>query len=259
MTRMPTVFISHGSPMLAIQDSPARRFLQGYGATLGRPTAVLMLSAHWLTARPTLSLASDPETIHDFGGFPDALYAIRYPAPGAPALAEEAAALLEQSGISVERAPERGLDHGAWVPLSLMYPDADIPVTQLSLQPHLGTEHHYRVGQALAPLRERGVLIVGSGSLTHNLAEYFGRPGDDRVPDWVSRFADWMHDTLAGGRIDDALHYRERAPFAARNHPTDEHLLALYPVLGAGGEHATVRRVHASYDGVIAMDNYEVG
>src|SRR5690606_29702443 len=173
MNRLPTLFISHGSPMLALQDSPARRFLLELGQTLPRPKAVVVASAHWETlGRPAVDFASQPETIHDFGGFPRALFEMQYPAPGAPELSARVAELLEQAGYTPGKIPNRGLDHGAWVPLTLMYPQADIPVLQVSIMRGADPAEHERLGKALAALRDKGVLVIGSGSLTHNLYEY---------------------------------------------------------------------------------------
>ncbi len=258
MSVLPTIYVSHGSPMLALQDSPARRFLQGLGASLPAPTAILMVSAHWQTANtPAVSLAPQPATIHDFGGFPQALFDIRYPAPGAPELAERAAALLEGAGIAAGRSAGRGLDHGAWVPLSLMYPDADVPVAQLSLVHGATPAQHELIGQALAPLRAQGVLIIGSGSLTHNLYELDGQRLDAPMPHWVSEFEAWIRQRLLDGDRAALRDYRQQAPSAARNHPSEEHLLPLFVALGAAGPAARARRLHASVEhGVLAMDAY---
>ncbi|MBC7908339.1 MAG: dioxygenase [Rhodospirillaceae bacterium] len=245
---LPALYVSHGSPMIMIEPSPARDFLVGLGPSLPRPSAILMVSAHWTTTAPVVSTATQPETIHDFGGFPPALYQLQYPAPGAPALAERVTALI---GAATER---RGLDHGAWVPLLLGWPDADIPVTQLSVQPRLDPAHHYRLGQALAPLRDEGVLILASGALTHNLRAYF-RGGEDETARSIV-FADWMAAALEQGRVDDLLNYRTRAPAAEQAHPTDEHLLPLFVALGTGG-HGKV--LHRSLDGSLAMDAYAFG
>ena len=216
-----------------------------------------MISAHWETSVPTVSAVDRNETIHDFRGFPQALYELRYPAPGSPAVAARAADLLRASGIDCSIDQSRGLDHGAWVPLLLMYPQADIPVLQLSLQPHLGTGHHLRMGRALAPLRQEGVLIIGSGSMTHDLSEFRGHGPNDPAPDWVNAFADWFHSALTTGRTDDLLDYRRRAPFAVKNHPSEEHLLPFYAALGAAGENARAMRLHASATySVLRMDVY---
>ncbi|MGP1395700.1 MAG: DODA-type extradiol aromatic ring-opening family dioxygenase [Inquilinaceae bacterium] len=259
MDRLPSLFLSHGAPTLALEDSPARRFLQTYGRTLGRPRAVLMLSAHYSTPTPTVTAAARPETIHDFGGFAPALYELTYPAPGDPELARHVAAMLAEAGLPAQTDPTRGLDHGAWVPLSLLYPDADVPVVQLSIDAAADPAHHHRLGQILRPLRDRDVLIIGSGSLTHNLEEFFrSRPAADaEPPGWVVAFADWIADRIGAGATDDLLHYRDRAPHAARNHPTDEHLLPLFAALGAGTPAARGERLHASHTfGVLAMDVY---
>ncbi|MGJ7918734.1 dioxygenase [Massilia sp. LXY-6] len=258
MAPLPTLFVSHGSPMLALQDSPARRFLQELGRSLPRPQAIVVVSAHWESANgPAVSLAPQPETIHDFGGFPRALFEMRYPAPGAPEAAERAAALLEAAQIPVGRSPQRGLDHGAWVPLRLMYPDADIPVAQLSVVRGAGPAAHERIGRALAALREEGVLVLASGSLTHNLYEFRGQHIDAPVPHWVGEFEAWMKARLESRDHDALLDYRRAAPFAVENHPTDEHLLPLFVALGAAGPGAQARQLHSSFEhGVLAMDAY---
>ncbi|HEV7619835.1 MAG TPA: class III extradiol ring-cleavage dioxygenase [Burkholderiaceae bacterium] len=258
MTRLPTLFISHGSPMLAIDDSPARRFLLELGKTLPRPKAIIVVSAHWESMDgPAVSDASRPETIHDFGGFPAELFAIEYPVPGAPETAARAAELLEQAGFSVKRSPNRGLDHGAWVPLRLMYPDADIPTTQISVLRGATPAEHEKMGKALNRLRDEGVLIIGSGSLTHNLYELRGHAIDAPPPSWVSDFGTWMMTMLRDNQRESLLDYRRQAPSAARNHPTEEHLLPLFAAMGAAGEAAKAERIHASYEyGVLAMDVY---
>lgn len=242
--------------MIALTDGPARRFLAGLGDDQARPSAILVVSAHWATARPTLSLADPPTTIHDFGPFDSRLNGLRYPAPGAPDLARRAQTLLADAGFAPEVAVARGLDHGAWIPLTLMYPAADLPVTQLSVQPHLGPAHHHAVGRALAPLREQGVMILASGSLTHNLREIDFADVEAASPPWVDAFADWIADRLAATDLPALLDYRARAPEAARNHPTDEHLLPLFVAAGAGGAAPPIR-LHASRThGTLAMDAY---
>jgi 4,5-DOPA dioxygenase extradiol len=258
MSPLPTIFLSHGSPMLALEDSPARRFLQGLGTSLPRPQAIVVVSAHWETrGGPAVSLAQQPDTIHDFGGFPRALFEIQYPAPGAPAAAERAAALLEAHGIPAGRSAQRGLDHGAWVPLSLMYPEADIPVAQLSVVHGASPAEHERIGRALAALRGEGVLVVGSGSLTHNLYECRGQGIAAPVPAWVSEFEAWMKARLDAGERAALLDYRRAGPFAAQNHPTEEHLLPLFVAMGAAGPDARATQLHASFEhGVLAMDAY---
>jgi len=258
---LPTLFISHGSPMTALMDVPARHFLAGLGAQLPRPRAVLVASAHWETAAPEVNAVAVNDTIHDFYGFPPALYAMRYPAPGAPDVAMRAVSLLTAAGLpcGVDRA--RGLDHGAWVPLSLIYPEHDIPVLQVSVQSRLGPAHHLAVGRALAPLAAEDVLIVGSGSFTHDLRRFRGQGVDaPEAPDVVA-FSDWFDGALTGGRTADLLAYRRLAPYAAQQHPTDEHLLPIYVALGAAmgeADHAPrAERLHASANyGVLRMDAY---
>jgi len=253
---LPTLFLSHGAPDLVLSESPARDFLGSLAGQLETPQAILIISAHWETPGPAVTAAEVNGTIHDFRGFPAVLYTMRYPAPGSPALAARIAGLLTQAGLSVTTDRQRGLDHGAWVPLLLAYPAADIPAVQLSVQPHLGPAHHMALGRALAPLREDGVLIIGSGSFTHNLSEFFHGHAEQE-PQWVTAFADWFSQALIENRSDDLLRYRQIAPFAEKNHPTEEHLLPLYVALGAAGEKAHAERLHHSTDRrVLRLDAY---
>lgn len=258
---LPAFFVSHGAPTLPLTDAPVRRFLEGFAASLPeRPRAILVVSAHWETARPAVNAVAINQTIHDFYGFPRALYAMHYPAPGSAALAERVRALLADGGIASDIDTSRGLDHGAWVPLRMIFPEADIPVVQLSVQTGLGPGHHLALGRLLAPLREKGVLILASGSFTHDLSSFrdYADAIDAPEPEWVTRFADWMDAALQQGRTDDLLAYREQAPDARRNHPTEEHLLPLFVALGAGGD--AVRRLHASTThGILRMDVYGFG
>jgi 4,5-DOPA dioxygenase extradiol len=258
MSPLPTIFVSHGSPMLALQDSPARRFLQSLALSLPRPKAIVVVSAHWeSTGQPAVSLAAQPATIHDFGGFPQALYTLTYHAPGAPAVAERAASLFETAGFAVERDAQRGLDHGAWVPLSLMYPAADVPVLQISLVRGASPASHEMLGQALAQLRHEGVLVIGSGSMTHNLYEFHGQAVDAPAPQWVTEFERWMRVHLESNDRAALLDYRHRAPSASQNHPSEEHLLPLFVALGAAGVGAKAQLLHSSFEhGVLAMDAY---
>jgi 4,5-DOPA dioxygenase extradiol len=258
MTTMPALFISHGAPTVAIDNSEARAFLAGLGGTLGRPKAIVMVSAHWEVAGGVaVTGAARPGTIHDFGPFDRRLDAMRYPAPGAPDLAAAIAESLAEAGFRAAIDAQRGYDHGAWIPLALMYPDAGVPVVQVSIDPTLGPDHHLRLGEALAPLRGQGVLVIGSGSLTHNLHEFRGHAPDDEAPDWVVRFGDWVDQEIAAGRKDALLRYRSEAPDAERNHPTDEHLLPLFSAIGAAGPALRGERIHHSHRyGVISMDAY---
>lgn len=257
MTRQPAIFVSHGSPTLPLERNAATDFLRELGPTLGRPEAILVVSAHWDTERPAVSAAKNPETIHDFYGFPPELYRLRYPAPGAPKLAERSAGLLASKGLRTDIDPGRGLDHGAWTSLLLMYPAADIPVTQLSIQSYRGPRHHVQLGEALRPLRDEGVLVFASGGATHNLRELSRQRGNPVPQQWTVEFNEWLADALASRRTDDLVAYRERAPHAVRNHPTDEHLIPLFVALGAGDPGGTTRRLHSSIEsGVISMDAY---
>jgi 4,5-DOPA dioxygenase extradiol len=253
----PALFLSHGSPMLALTDDPARDFLLGLGRQLGTPKAILVASAHWETPVPALNSVARNTTIHDFYGFPPELFAMRYEPPGAPALAENAAALLAQAGMPASIDTQRGLDHGAWVPLCLMYPGADIPVLQVGIQSQRDPAHHVRLGRALAPLRAEDVLIIGSGSFTHNLRRLQRDSMNAAQPPDVVAFADWFDSAITQHRQDDLLHYRTRAPYAEQQHPTDEHLLPLYVAMGAGGEAPTAERLHSSaMYGSLRMDAY---
>lgn len=252
---MTTLFISHGSPTLAIEPGATGALLHALAQSLPRPSAILIVSAHWDTRIATLSLAAQPETIHDFGGFPKAMYEIQYPAKGAPAVAKKAAALLEDSEIAVKLEPTRGLDHGAWVPLMLMYPEADIPVAQLSVQSQLGNAAHYQLGQAISQLQEENIMIIGSGAITHNLYDFFTAQRDARVLSYVPEFTNWVADKIEQNDIDALMDYRAKAPSGTRAHPSEEHLLPLFVALGAG-HGKPVRYQPESTFGILAMDIY---
>src|SRR6185369_12882755 len=196
MSRLPTLFLSHGSPMAAIEPGAAGKAWAALGKTLPRPKAVLIASAHWETSVPMLTGNPRPETIHDFGGFPEELYKITYPARGAAELAAGIVALLKDAEITAGIDGCRGLDHGAWVPLRWMYPEADIPVVQLSVQPELGAAHHVRLGRALAPLADDRVLIIGSGHTTHNLRDWMTNPRRQEPLRYAQLFAEWVNERL---------------------------------------------------------------
>ena len=256
MNALPSIFISHGSPMHAIQAGNAGLAWAKLGQTLPHPKAILMMSAHWETNVPMLTGASHPDTIHDFGGFPEELYRIRYPAPGSNELAQQARQLLTQAGITSAIDGCRGLDHGAWAPLLHMYPQADVPVVQISVQPALGPRHHYEIGRALAPLGDQGILLVGSGHMTHNLRDWMlGRPGTPPVA-YAREFQAWVRQRIAAHETDALLDYRAQAPHAVRAHPTDEHFLPLFFALGAAGNLATATWINDDIEhGVLAMDS----
>ena len=228
---------------------------QQLGARLPRPSAILVISAHWETRTPAVSRAVLPETIHDFSGFPEALYKLRYPAPGAPEMAQAAALALQQAGIPVQLDDTHGLDHGAWVPLSFLFPQADIPVAQLSLQPDKNPAWHVALGRALRPLRAQGVLIVGRGSVTLNLDAVFKHAQGEPAPDWVTEFRDWIAAKIAAGDLPALIEYRSRAPHAVQNHPTDEHLLPLFVALGAANKIDSALHLNRVMTyGLLAMD-----
>ncbi|MBC7283118.1 class III extradiol ring-cleavage dioxygenase [Hoeflea sp.] len=258
-TAMPALFISHGSPDTVIADTQAAAWLRKLAADLQRPRAIVVASAHFeVTGGVMVSSAPNPETIHDFGGFAPELYAMQYPAPGDPELARRIVRDLLAAGFNSRTSESRGFDHGVWVPLKLIYPDADIPVVSVSVDPSKGPEYHVRLGQALAGLGAEGILVIGSGSFTHNLGEAFKalRSGQRQlaVPAWVQEFTDWMKARLAANDVEALINYRQSAPFAAKNHPTDEHLLPLYVAMGASGEAGTATLVHDSAEfGVLAM------
>jgi len=231
--KTPAVFVSHGAPTLLLEGGPACDFLAGLGPRLGRPEAVLCVSAHWETDEPAVSAAVRPETIHDFSGFPRPLYEMRYPAPGSPDLARRVQALLNQAGFACGIDPTRGLDHGAWVPMTLMYPGADIPILQLSVQPDRDPAYHVAVGRALGAIRDEGVLVLASGSAIHNLRAL--RWGGTEPEAWARDFGAWMDRTVTGGDTGALVDYRRTNPNGAKAHPTDEHFLPLFVALGAGG------------------------
>lgn len=255
---LPTLFVPHGAPTFALRPGAAGAALARLAASLPRPRAIVMVSPHWEMPAATVGTADRLATVHDFHGFPQPLYEIRYPATGCPEAAREVVQALREAGLPAGEAPAQGLDHGAWIPLRLMYPDADVPVIPLSLQSHEGVRGAYRLGEALAPLRERGFLVIGSGNLTHNLGDYrLARMNGGDGLDYVRRFPAWMTERLQQHDLDALLDYRRQAPDAVRAHPSDEHLQPLYVALGAAGRDASVEHVHASIsDYVLAMDAY---
>mgnify|MGYP000962021033 CR=1 FL=1 len=254
----PALFVPHGAPGFALRPGAAGAAIAACARSLPAARAIIIVSAHWDTAVPTVGLADRPPTMHDFHGFPAALYELRYPATGSRAAAEEVVAAIHAAGLAAERAPARGLDHGAWIPLRLMFPDAEVPVVPLSIQSHGGPRQAWQLGRALAPLAEQGFLVVGSGNVTHNLRDYQRAARDGGpVPAYVRQFPSWLADRLLAGDAAAVLDYRRRAPGAVAAHPSDEHLLPLFVALGAGGDSPRVERIHAGVDDcVIAMDAY---
>lgn len=259
MTQTPSaLFVPHGAPTFALNPGAAGAALSALAATLPLPRAIVIVSAHWDTAVPTVGFAERPETIHDFWGFPEELYGLRYPATGCREASEEVVGALQAAGLPVATDAKRGLDHGAWVPLRLMFPDAEVPVIPVSIQSRGGPEAAYQLGQALAPLAAKGFLIIASGNVTHNLRDYqMAARSGGQTPAYVRQFTEWLAERLAERDIPSLLDYRRQAPGGMQAHPSDEHLLPLHVALGAGGENARAERFHAGIDDyVIAMDAY---
>lgn len=257
MTNLPSLFISHGAPSFALEPGIAGPRLTALGHTLPRPAAVLVVSPHWMTAQPRVTTTARPQTIHDFGGFGPALDRIEYPAEGHPALAAHAVETLRASGYRAEAEPRRGLDHGAWVPLLHLYPQADVPVFQVSMPWRLDARSAFEFGRALAPLSAEGVLIVGSGSLTHNLYE-FSVAGPTAA--YAAEFAAWIREAVTTGDWDRVLRALDIAPHAPRAHPTPEHF---WPLLIAAGAATDLRQATVLeggiVHGVLAMDSFVLG
>ncbi len=254
----PSLFVPHGAPTFALRPGAAGAAMAQMAARLSHPRAVIVISPHWDTPEARVGTASRLETIHDFRGFPVELDRIRYPATGCAEASADVLAALRAGGFDVAADAARGLDHGAWIPLRLMFPDADIPVIPLSIQSSRGPQHHLQIGRALAPLAARGFLVLASGNLTHNLGDYLqAAHGSGQTPAYVRAFADWMWQRIAAGDLAALLDYRRQAPAAARAHPQEDHLLPLYVALGAAAGREPPQRVHAGVDDtVLAMDAF---
>ena len=257
--RVPALFVSHGAPLFAMEAGSTGPALARWGQTLRKNFAslrgVVVMSPHWMAPTPRVMTSAQPATWHDFGGFPPALYALQYPAPGSPTLAHEVIALLQSAGMAAQGDAERPFDHGAWVPLMHLFAQADLPVVQVALPSQAGPAEVYAMGVALRSLRQSGVLVMGSGSMTHNLREFFG--GERDPAPYVLEFSRWIEDTLLRGDLAALLDYRRRAPHAARAHPTDDHFLPLFFALGAAGD--DLRPDYLSREvmyGVLAMDAF---
>lgn len=256
MARQPVLFVSHGAPTWALERGRAGELVAALGRRLAPPSAVVVVSPHWMTRDIAVTAAAHPGTIHDFGGFPPALYRLQYPAPGAPALATRVAELLRAAGLPARLDEQRGLDHGAWVPLMHLFPDAAVPVLQVSLPTAFDTRDALRLGELLAPLREEGVLVIGSGSLTHNLYEV--RFGDDEAEEAYAReFVAWARQAVCAGDYAALVDYLAVAPHARRAHPTAEHYLPLLVAAGAAGTSARVEVLDGGIlYGVLSMESY---
>ena len=245
--RAPVVYLSHGAPLLAVEDDVVARMLERWGRELSLPAAIAVVSAHWEAAGPVrVGASARPELIYDFSGFPGALYGLRYPCPGDPELAGEIARRLSEAGAPAVTDARRGLDHGVWVPLLRAFPAARIPVVQISLPEPRSPGGLVALGKALAPLRERGILIVGSGGLVHNLRRVHLDEKDAPVDGWARAFDEWVHDRLRGPGRDELVAYRG-APGASLSVPTAEHLDPLFVVLGASSPQDRLRDLHAGF------------
>jgi len=262
MGPMPTIFVSHGGPNVVTDQSEARTYLEELSERLPRPRAIVIASAHFETEGPTVVRDPKPGMIYDFGGFAPELRDMVYPAAGDPALAERVHGFLGQAGLSPSYADRRGYDHGTWTVLRLAWPDADIPVVQVSIDPSRDAAYHHGLGAALAPLRDEDVLLMGSGHITHNLRAVFsamreGMPSDPAMTKKVEGFVGWMADAIESGDANTLLAWRDKAPFVADNHPTDEHLMPLFFAAGAAGEGARPEHAHDSRQfGFFAWDSW---
>jgi 4,5-DOPA dioxygenase extradiol len=235
-SRLPAVFLAHGSPMLAIEQDDFTAVLKRLGTQVPRPRAIVVVSAHWEAPGPVrVTISQQPPLFYDFSGFPEELYHLRYPAPGNPALAGMIGNLLSDASVEAVPDPHRGLDHGAWVPLKHAFPSADIPVVEVSLPTPRTPAEVIRIGKALAPLRDRGILLIGSGGIVHNLRRV--RMGDKQAPvdAWAKSFDDWVQERLKSLDLESLADYRRQAPEAALSVPTSEHFDPLFFVLGAAG------------------------
>lgn len=256
--RMPVLFVSHGAPTLPFDDVPARRFLIELARRVPKPKAILCVSAHWEAPMPSLTASPQPGTIHDFSGFPRALYELSYDAPGAPAVAERTAVLLRDAGYAPRLDTERGRDHGAWVPAMLAWPAAEIPLIQLSLLRGQSTQGHIALGEAIAPLRDEGVLILGSGGAIHNLRQVSWDGG--KTPRWAAEFQDWLDKALATSDLAALVTYRSTLDVGQMAHPTEDHLMPLYVAFGAGRGDGGAAKLHSSFTlGSLSMASYGWG
>lgn len=258
-TQLPTLFVSHGSPMFALEPGQAGPLLSQLGRELPRPKAIAIVSPHWMTRGAAVSTTTHPKTIHDFGGFDPRLYLMQYPAPAVIEYAQNAINLLANAGWQPRADTSWGLDHGAWVPLMYLYPKADVPVFQISLPAGLSTAQAFAYGQALSALRDEGVLIIGSGSLTHNLGEFRGQAADAPVQPYVSAFVQWVREVVKAGDADQLIRTFELAPHVHRAHPTDEHYLPLLVAMGAAQGHAGRLIDGGVTHGILSMDSFVFG
>jgi 4,5-DOPA dioxygenase extradiol len=257
---LPTLFVSHGAPSLPLEPGvPARQFLAGLGSRFPDITAVLCISAHWNTPRPAVNTIINPATIHDFYGFPRELYGIIYPAKGAPDLARGVAALVAKAGLPCDTDGGRGLDHGTWIPMMLMYPDARVPIVQLSVQGHLDPARHLALGRAITSLRHENILVIGSGGAVHPLGDPSVALGEGLPTDaWAIAFNEWLNHAVTSGDTGSLIRYRELAPSSAHAHPYPDHFMPLLVAMGAAGAGAKGAVIHQSwYWGNLGMGAFE--
>jgi 4,5-DOPA dioxygenase extradiol len=256
--KAPALFVSHGAPTFALEPGLLGPKLTQLGEQLYGLAAVAVVSAHWQTAGVQVMRTPQPETIHDFGGFPPALYRLQYPAPGAPEFAADTAALLKAAGFGVTFDDSRGLDHGVWVPMLYLLPAAKVPVFQVSLPFAFNAEKALQLGGALKPLRQQGVLVMGSGSLTHNLRE-IGHTDPSNAA-YALEFTAWVRRQVQDRDLEELANYQRRAPHAQRAHPTEEHFLPLLVAVGASDEEDTVDVIDGGMTyGVLSMESYVFG
>lgn len=260
MATMPSLFVSHGAPTYSIEPGLAGAQLGEIGRLLGKPQAIVVVSPHWMTRSVEITATEHPQTIHDFGGFPRALYDLRYPAPGVPALALHIQQLLASSDIPAHLDTRRGLDHGAWVPLLHLYPDANIPTLQVSLPFDIDEHSAFALGRALRPLAAEGALIIGSGSLTHNLYEFRMSETEGSAAAYALEFSAWVRQAVLNGDMDSLLQTLQFAPHASRAHPTAEHFLPLLVAAGAAHSPQPITVLNGGIrHGVLAMESYVFG
>ncbi|MEM7561791.1 MAG: class III extradiol ring-cleavage dioxygenase [Pseudomonadota bacterium] len=257
-TRFPRLFLAHGAPDLVTADIPARKFLTDAGQRIQKPAGIVVISAHWCSGELQITGSSNHETIHDFNGFPNHLYQLFYKAHGAEWLNNKLVDTLDAAGYTASPGSRKGLDHGAWVPLSLMFPEADVPIVQLSLLKTASPKFHFEVGQSLEKLRSEGILVIGSGGLVHNLGSLKseGLPPDH----WANSFDSWLYEKIFDRDLESLFNYEKTSEFGSYAHPTSEHLMPLFVSMGAGNSDWRPHRIHHSFSyGNLSMASYSFG
>lgn len=256
---MPSYFFAHGAPSLVLEDHAYSRFLKEFVTLKGlKPKAVVLFSAHWEEPVQTIGAADPYGTIYDFSGFQEELYRITYPAPGDPQLARKVQALFAEQGISARLDRERGLDHGAWAVLKLLFPEADVPVVALSVNRNLSNRQQYDLGKALQELREQDVLVIGSGGTSHNLRRLSWGAGPEDVDGWAAAFEDWLQEKLEAWDLEALFDYRNQAPYAETAVPTNEHFIPLLLAMGTGDRNREAKLLHRSFQlGSLSLIGWE--